>query len=66
MNDITIKISTTAVPDEFPKIYVGCVTLPSGSVLSTARPRGSRTSARRDATRLARSLADDPDFPLDL
>jgi len=66
MNDITIKISTTSIPDEFPKIYVGCVTLPSGSILSTARPRSSRTSARRDATRLARSLADDPDFPLDL
>jgi hypothetical protein len=66
MNDITIKISTTSIPDEFPKIYVGCVTLPSGSVLSTGRPRGSRTSARRDATRLARSLADDPDYPLDL
>jgi hypothetical protein len=66
MNDTTIKISTKPVPDEFPATYVGCVTLPSGSILSTCRQRTSRSSARRDATRLARSLADDPDFPLDL
>lgn len=66
MTDSSIKISTTAVPDEFPKTYVGCITLPFGGVLSTGRQRMSRTSARRDATRLARSLADDPDYPLDL
>lgn len=66
MTDNTIKISTRPVPDEFPETYVGHVTLPSGGIFSTGRPRTSRSSARRDATRLARSLADDPDFPLDL
>ena len=59
-----LKLSTHRDTSDFPDIYVGQVTLPSGQVLSTHRVRTSRSSARRDAARLARSLLDDPDCPI--
>ena len=61
-----LKLTTVRDTSDFPDVFVGCVTLPSGQILSTHRMRTSRSSARRDAAKLARSLLADPDVPLGL
>lgn len=52
------------VDDEATPGFVGIVVLPGGNDISSGVPRKSRTSARLDATRLAASIAMDPDWPL--
>jgi hypothetical protein len=65
INDTSpLKVGTIRDSSDFPDVYIGRVTLPSGHTISTQRMRTSRTSARRDATRLAHSLLEDPDCPI--
>ena len=60
-----MKVTTRKIEDEDPTGgYVGIVVLPGGNDISTCVLRKSRSSARRDATRLAASISRDPDFPI--
>lgn len=65
MNSFGMKVTTRKIVDEDPTPgFVGVVVLPGGDDISSGVPRKSRTSARLDATRLAASIAGDPDWPL--
>lgn len=62
-----ITISTRKLPDDGPgDAFVGVVHWPSGAETFTRGWRRSRRGARADATRLATSLAGDPDVPVEL
>ena len=60
-----MTVTTRKIVDDEPtRGFIGVVFLPGGNDISSGVPRKSRTSARLDATRLAASIAMDPDWPL--